>query len=119
MAYISEHRRSVYVIGSLGLNLAQAGQTNALSIWNRVTRHLLHDCHITPKWRQNKKDLKSFETLKNIPKCHENTIRISAEKFCKNYLMICMYFLAILFQMQSVKKSPGITIRFYNSRVSG
>ena len=35
--------------------LAQAGQTSALLIWNRVTRHLLHDCRMTPKWRQNTK----------------------------------------------------------------
>ena len=33
--------------------------------------YLLRDCRMTPKW--HKKDLKSFETLKNIPKCREKT----------------------------------------------
>ena len=35
--------------------LAQAGQTSALFIWNRVTRHLSHDCRMKLKWRQNTK----------------------------------------------------------------
>ena len=34
--------------------LVQAGQTSALFIWNRVTRHLPHDAEMAPK---HKKDL--------------------------------------------------------------
>ena len=65
---------------------------------------ILGICRMIAAWRRNgartQKGFKSFETLKNITKCRQNT-RISAEQFTKTYLSIRMYFWAIIFQMQS------------------
>jgi hypothetical protein len=65
---------------------------------------LLGICCMIATWCRNgaktQKGFKSFETLKNVTKCRQNT-RISVEQFRKTYLSICMYFWAIIFQMQS------------------